>query len=116
MPFATVVSFSDIMPVCWFLGGHWFCTHPQVLPCLAPLKLNTMVPAFAPLHEFTFGMGQGIYSPAQRKQHQQYLMTQMSRQLVVSKLANSALATGTNGWLGMPLSLSEIDDLSYHFV
>ena len=61
-------------------------------------------------------MGQGVYSPEQRKQHERYVVAQMSRRPVVSKITNAATMGGGHGQLGIPLSLPELDGLSYHFV
>ena len=115
-PFPTVLPCSDLMPVRWLLNEQWFCAHPQVLPCSAPLRLNTTTTAYVPVHDFTLGMGQGVYSPEQRKQHERYVVAQMSRRPVVSKITNAATMGGGHGQLGIPLSLPELDGLSYHFV
>ena len=115
-PFPTVLPCTDLMPVRWLLNGQWFCSHPQVLPCTAPLRLNTTTTTYVPVHDFTLGMGQGVYSPEQRKQHERYVVAQMSRRPVVSKITNAATMGGSHGQLGIPLSLPELDGLSYHFV
>ena len=73
-PFPTVLPCSDLMPVRWQLNGQWYCSHPQVLPCHAPVQLNTTTSPYAPVHNFTLGMGKGIYSAEQKKQHERYII------------------------------------------
>ena len=112
-PFPTVVPCSDLMPVRWKLSDQWYCAHPQVLPCHDPKQLNTTVTPFVSLHDFTLGMGEGVYSADQRRQHRRYQVAMSSRKPVLAKITNVATNGGTNGHLGIPLSAEDIHGLSF---
>ena len=112
--YPTIIPCSDLMPSRWRIAGNWYCAHPTVLPCQAPVQLNSTITSFQPLTDFVLGMGQGVYSQAQKQQHRLFQLSQASRRPVVAKLTNAATDNGHAGHLGLPLSLGEMPTLSMH--
>ena len=112
--FPTIIPCSDLMPARWKIAGNWYCAHPAVLPCQRPRQLNSSTTRFLPVTEFTLGMGQGVYSPAQQRQHQEFQRAQVSRRPVVAKLTNAATANSHGGHLGLSISAAEMPTLSFN--
>ena len=111
--FPTVIPCSDIMPPRWRMGGVWYCSHPRVLPCESPSQLNLTVTTYKPLHQFTTGLGKGIYSAEQLQRHQEFQLAQMSRRPVLAKITNAATTGGHGSYLGSPISEMDIKQLSF---
>ena len=112
--FPTITPCSDVMPPRWKMGGDWYCSHPRVLPCERPRQLNLSVTPYSPLHDFTLGLGRGIYSNEQLEQHRRFQISQSSRRPVVAMLTNSATDSRRGPYLGSTLSHVDLDDLKDH--
>lgn len=112
--FPTIIPCSDVMPPRWKMGGEWYCSHPRVLPCEKPQQLNLSVTPYHSLHDFTMGLGRGIYSTEQLEQHRRFQIAQSSRRPVLAKITNSAAGKRRGTYLGSPLSNVDISDLTDH--
>ena len=112
--FPTIIPCSDVMPPRWKMGSDWYCSHPRVLPCGPPEQLNLSVTQFRPLHDFTLGLGRGIYSTEQLEQHRRFQISQTSRRPVIAKIANAAANHRQGPYLGSPLTAVDLDDLTTH--
>ena len=112
--FPTIIPCSDVMPPRWKMGGDWYCSHPRVLPCERPRQLNLSVTPYHPLHDFTTGLGRGIYSAEQLEKHRRFQVAQSSRRPVLAKITNTAAGQRRGTYLGSTLSTVDIDDLTKH--
>ena len=108
--FPTVVPCSSVMPVRWKIQDQWYCSGPNVHPCVAPKKLGSLLEQ-TPSGDFTLGLGRGIFTDSQLAQHQAFWRSSSSRRAVLSKASNAA-SHGTNGKLGLLVSPSDMGGLA----
>ena len=101
--FPTIVPCSDIMPVRWKVGPTWYCSFPEARQCGAPLRLNTTALTYTG-GGFTEGLGRGVYSDEQLKQHKFYVLTQSTRAPAIAKVTNAvAYGHGVGGGMGLSI-------------
>jgi hypothetical protein len=111
--YPTVLPCSDVMPVRWRIKEHWYCASPRAQICSAPSQLETTATGFQD-EDFTIGLGHGIFTTTQLEQHKQFQRAQASRGPVLQKITNSATGNvGSDGQLGMTLSVGDVDSLKY---
>ena len=108
--FPTVIPCSSVMPVRWKIQDKWYCSGPNVHPCVAPKKLGSVLEQ-TPAGDFTLGLGRGIFTDSQLAQHQAFWRSSSSRRAVLSKASNAA-SHGSNGRLGLLVSSSDMGGLA----
>ena len=78
--------------------------------------LDTMSNLHRPLHDFTSGIGRGIYSAAQMESHRTFQATQNSRGPVIAKITNAAaMGHAHRAGLGLVMSPEDLQQLKDQF-
>ena len=117
----TVIPCSDVMPVRWKVGEIWYCATPRARPCPPPTQLNSTFSDFEDFKDFTTGLGQGIYTPAQMYQHLMFKRSISSRPAILSRATNLVTShDGTDdGYFGSfvsPIDYQSIrEDIGFYF-
>jgi hypothetical protein len=113
-PFPTIIPCSEVMPVRWKLGFHWYCSHPKVSRCLPPERLGVKSGKHFSLYDFTEGVGLGAYTKEQLSRHRKYtdfLFTRRPTQAKLTETMSSGDINSNDGILGMAISRQELEDL-----
>ncbi len=111
--FGNIIECNTIQPVKWKIDGHWKVSTPAVSRTHAPSKLNLTYGTIQYPQKFADGLGRGLYTDQQLAVHRKFVAQAETRQAVVTKLTNAAVANAQGGsTLGLPLSSADIPDLT----
>ena len=108
-----VVPCSTLTPIMWKLNGRWYCHDGVTRQCQPPQQLATNSTPFQE-DQYTAGMGNGLYSPQQQKEHAAYQRAVHAKSPVVAILGARAAAHMRDGYgpMGSILGPVEMDQIS----
>ena len=92
----TVLPCSDLMPVRWKLHGRWYCSHPKVVQCAAPMQINHSITARLteqeedPRDGWLDGLGHGLYTQQQLDDNRRFRAMIAARSPVAQRQTNNA--------------------------
>ena len=93
----TVLPCSDLMPVRWKLHGRWFCSHPKVVQCSAPMQINHSITDRLsepenedPRDGWLDGLGHGLYTQQQLDDNRRFRAMIAARAPVAQRQTNNA--------------------------
>ena len=114
-PHAASLPCDVITPIRYKINQEWVCAIPAFTPCAAPEQLDPTADKTSNMHDFTRGLGSGIFSPEQVHDHRLFYSTYHTREAVITQQTAYAMSNPPLGdGLGSPFSPYVYDDLTDH--
>ena len=94
--YATVLPCDSITPIRYGIKGRWMCSTPTIVSCTSPSQLtptsDDKIHGFVQqLHDFTHGIGSGVFSGMQRYLHKLNMEYGALREPVVQEITALAI-------------------------
>ena len=100
-----IIPCSPIAKPMFKVNGNWLCQTPELEPCAAPAQFSADLKADFKLddNEGRYVLG-SLYSPYQRRLHEQFTETTTLREAVTTRLTHNSLLHRVDEKLGVPLA------------
>ena len=108
-----ILPCDPISPVSWNLDGQWWCSSPELRACPTPMKIDVVTDSQQLLRDYASETGEDMFSEEQHASHEAYMLSQNSREPILTDLAFKSSVNGEPGEpAGVPISADEVEVLS----
>lgn len=114
--YPSVVTCSNVMPVRWKIGDHWYCSTPSVTQCDSPVQLDPNLLSQVKF-DATFvrnAANEGLLTAEERESLHLLLHRNEARSALESSLSGRSVTHSGGGELGPIIGPIGKEDLTHH--